>query len=655
MIRSLVVFLVVCGLFAGCSLEKPSPPSWDTQWRLPLVNRSYSVLDLIEEIDQEGLRVDSLGNPEIYVQEQIDTVTVGENLTSRGYSQKLVQELGVLKIESPDSQSLEVELSEFNPPWVGQTVLPFHFEVTQSLAVFDEFSHATVEAGKLYISVHNSLGLDLDSLTLRLRDDYNSQILGTIEVAGGLADSQSHDDSLSLAGKTIHSQLSLILEGHCPGGEPGPGEHYLETIVSFSDSLSVSQAEARIPPFTKSLSQEVTTEDSTIVTSALIKSGQLSLSIENHTDLEVQLSIRCPDLLYQGEGHTVSTYLLPWESVELSYSLEGYELQPQGEEIPQSITVNLGALLPGSGEEFRNFDENDSITAAVEIGELVYSEVTGRLKPTVVEFDPQTEVLELPQGLEQLHLTAAELYLTIYNQAGFPADLVLELSGNNGKSLNISDRIEAQAMPPSPRKTTIVKGGEELAGFLNPFPEEITFEGRAIFNPEYESGHISEADRLYGEIEIRSPLSFAILDTAEIEMDMEEVDGEWEDADRLRSGEVAAQLENHLPVGAEVTIYIGEVGDSSIYSHPATVVVGPVSVTAAEVDGFGLATGVAETSFQKPLSRQELNMFVNDLVYVAKKIVLFPTEVEEGVNIQSDDYLGIEAAVELSVELGGED
>jgi len=199
MIRSLIVLVVVYSLFTGSSLEKPSPPSWDTRWHLPLVNKSYSVLDLREDIDQEGLTVDSLGNAEIYIRQQIDTVRVADNLTPAGYSEKLVQQLGTVEIESPELQSVSVELSEFNPTWVGQTVLPFRFEVTEPLAEFEDFSHATVEAGKFHLFLSNHLGVDIDSLTLKPVDDFNSQILGTIEVAGGLANNQSYNDSISPA------------------------------------------------------------------------------------------------------------------------------------------------------------------------------------------------------------------------------------------------------------------------------------------------------------------------------------------------------------------------------------------------------------------------------------------------------------------------
>ncbi len=199
MIRSLLVFLIVGTLHIGCRAEKPSFPSWDTRWHLPLVDKSYSVLDLIEEIDQEGLTLDSLGNPEIHVQEEIGTVQVADNLTSASYSEKLVQQLGTVEIEFPEPQSVSVELSEFNPTWAGRTVLPLHFEVTEPQAEFEDFSHATVEAGKFHLFLSNHLGVDLDSLTLKPVDDFNSQIPGTIEVAGHLANNQSYNDSISPA------------------------------------------------------------------------------------------------------------------------------------------------------------------------------------------------------------------------------------------------------------------------------------------------------------------------------------------------------------------------------------------------------------------------------------------------------------------------
>lgn len=654
-LEALLLLVIGCTLFNGCSIEKPSPPSWDTQWRLPLVNKSYSVLDIIEEIDQEGLTYDSLGNPEIYVNQDIDTLEVGDNLTSPGYHRRLLETLGTVEIESPGPQLVSLDLDDLDPGWPGGPLPPFHFSTSEPLAEFEDYSYATVETGMIHVEIYNSLGLDLDTLTVQLVDDYDSQILGTIEVEGGLPNGQTANDSLSLAGKTIHNQFSLVMEGHSPGGDLGPGDQSLQINVSFSDSFTVSQAEAKIPEFSKRHNEEIATEDSSVIATAVIESGQLSLAIENHSNLEAQLYLSCPNLLYQGDSLLISRFLSPHESAQEYRSLVGYQLQPQGEEFPQSIVVNLRAEVSGTGEEKRLFDQNDSVTVSFDISDFTFSEVNGRLKPTVVELDPQTEELDLPEGLEDMHLTAAELHLTFYNGADFPADLNLVISGDNGKQLNVSGRIEARTTPQVPRRTTIVRGDEEVSSFLNPFPEEITVTGEAIFNPDYEEGYLTSEDIIYGEIEICSPLAFAILDTAEMEMDIEEVDGDWEEADRLRSGEVTAELENHLPVAAEVTLYIGQVGDDRIYDHPGTVVVGPLLIAAGQTSQLGLTTAASHNSFQEGLSRQELEVFDNEVIYVAKRIVLFPTVLEEGVNIQSSDYLRVQATAELSLEMGGED
>jgi hypothetical protein len=654
-LEALLLLIIGFTLFNGCSIEKPSPPSWDTQWRLPLVNKSYSVLDIIEEIDQEGLTYDSLGNPEIYVNQDIDTLEVGDNLTSPGYHRRLLETLGTLEIESPAPQLVSLDLDDLSPGWPGGPLPPFHFSTSEPLAEFGEYSYATVEAGMIYVEIYNSLGLDLDTLTLQLVDDYDSQILGTIEAGGGLPNGETVNDSLSLAGKTIHNQFSLVMEGHSPGGDLGPGDQSLQIAVSFSDSFTVSQAEAKIPEFTKIHSEQVTSDDSSVIATAVIESGQLSLAIENQTNLEAEVYLSCPNILYHGDSLLVTRFLSPHESAQVYSSLGGYQIQPSGEEFPQSIVVNLRAEVPGSGEEKRLFDQNDSVAVSFDISDCTFSEVNGRLKPTVVESDPQTEQLDLPEGLEDMHLTAAELHLTFHNGAAFPADLNLVISGDNGKQLDLSGRIQARTAPQVPRTTTIVKGEEEVSDFLNPFPEEITVTGQAIFNPDYAEGYLTSEDFIYGEIEIRSPLAFAILDTAEMEMDIEEVDGDWEEADRLRSGDVTAELENHLPVGAEVTLYIGQVGDDRIYDHPGTVVVGPLSIAAGQTSQLGLTTAASHNSFQEGLSRQELEVFDNEVIYVAKRIILFPTVLEEGVSIQSSDYLRVQATAALSVEVGGED
>ena len=90
MFLGLVVILVFLTL-AQCTVKKPEAPSWNSKLTIPLVNRTYTMTEIIDRIDQDGISFDSLGNVNYSLTQQLDTVSldaadfpIGRLSTKRG-------------------------------------------------------------------------------------------------------------------------------------------------------------------------------------------------------------------------------------------------------------------------------------------------------------------------------------------------------------------------------------------------------------------------------------------------------------------------------------------------------------------------------------------------------------------------------------------
>ena len=194
---------------------------------------------------------------------------------------------------------------------------------------------------------------------------------------------------------------------------------------------------------------------------------------------------------------------------------------------------------------------------------------------------------------------------------------------------------------------------EELADFLNPPPSQITVSGQATINPDYQVCTITSNDFFYGDLLIYSPFALAILDTVSIDTDISdsEIDADSrpdEFEDTFKYGTFQASLESHLPLGTAMTIYIGTVGDSTLYTDPNTLVLGPYTVQSAITDSLGHVVQTVVSSIADSLSSSQLTIFDNDSIYISQRIDLLPTD-SAGVQVLGDDYLGVNARARMQV------
>jgi hypothetical protein len=280
----------------------------------------------------------------------------------------------------------------------------------------------------------------------------------------------------------------------------------------------------------------------------------------------------------------------------------------------------------------------------------------GRIQPTEIDIDTMQEEVDIPDGLDDAQLTQAELRMRLYNNSTTDIYVDLLLSDETDtRNITVSDTIWGKSNPTDgARETELTIGSMILNSFLSPPPSEISITGSAVINPGYkDSILISKYDFFYGEVEIYSPLAFALNDTIELNLEITENEIESEDMpdfdETFIYGKIEATLTNHLPLGTRVSIFIGT--DSSTIFEDSTVVIGPFVLQSALTDDEGYVTEAVNSVIDDSLSSDEIQIFENEIIYIAPKAVLLPTG-DDGAIITGTDYIGITATARLKVKAG---
>ena len=97
-----LVVMILALTFMQCTVKKPESPTWNTQLTIPLINRTYSMSEIIDKMDQDGITMDADSAIIFSVTEDIDTVTLdADNLATGDMTYQAVQQLGLIDIPAP--------------------------------------------------------------------------------------------------------------------------------------------------------------------------------------------------------------------------------------------------------------------------------------------------------------------------------------------------------------------------------------------------------------------------------------------------------------------------------------------------------------------------------------------------------------------------
>jgi len=601
---------------------------------------------LVEKIDDSAIRLDSLGNPGIYIQKDIDTIWIKENLELSPLSEVFKDTVGEIPFTSADTQKTDLFLSDiYSGP--GGVVPPFSYRIDVNFPQLTDLQQVSIRRGIARLKVENHMGVDLDSFSVELIDSVSGTTVATIIFESGIKKDSTKTRDFDLSDKSFSSKLAGNNRGHTPGDTVLTlTDKYISYSLCFPDTVFARSATAKIPAINLTKTQAVELPTQNIINSARIKSGNLYLRLYNRTNLSANLSILLPDLTSSGSPLSLSRHIGALSFLDLTIPLSGYTFQPSGTDIDMEIS----GQTESSGENFVAISSSDSITVSVSSDTILFSFLSGIIQPTSVQIDPMQVNLDLPQGLSSVSLTDAVLDLKIKNGVGFPGSLNLNLNGDDGQSLWIYGQIE----PGSPNNPiTSVLRENNLSGFLNPIPERINLTGQAICGDGITSGNVTENDFICGEMILSSPFEF-VLDSTSIQIDpnsnslQEDLRNGLEE--KVNSAKIFLDLENHLPIGAKVELFFSR-DSATLYTSPE-LLIGPALINPAQIDSSGLVTNPVNTELVVQLNKNNLQVFQNLPFYAGGRITFQSTNGRK-IKFLSTDYIQVRSHLELEVKNGG--
>lgn len=644
-------------IFSACSIKKPQSPSWLTAWNIPISNKLYDINEILQDLDNSNLVTDSLGNPGFQVFQDFDTISAEGNLTVNGVNANLRDSLGLVDIAAPSNIAAAVDVNDLFTVNIG-VIPPSSFSYDQPLDTISRYSWVDIESGDMVVSFTNTLDCDLDTFVVTLTDLADDHIIGVSSFPGGLPDNATKVDTIALDGQVVSNALSANLQGATNAGGVlvGAGPHAVDIDVSFPGDITVSAARAETPAISRSQSELTALNDSTVVQSAMIESGSIQFNIANGSQIAFSVDISSDCFTSGGVPLSISRQVPGNSTINVNQDLAGYAFAPVDSPSTQYVKVDFSATVPPSAPSQNTISASDSLSVNADLSTVTFSSVTGRIQPTTISLPSTQQNLDVPEGLDQARLTMAQLTLNLYNNSTVAADFDIDISGD-GRLLNITGRIEGKQSPGDPALlTSVLVDSDQLSTLLDPPPSVLAISGSGTLNPDYDIATVTANDCIYGNIEIYSPFALAISSPISVDMDISgnEIDPESRPnnfQETFKSGSVDVDLESHLPLGAALTIYIGTVGDSGLYTDPTTLILGPDTLQAGLTDSSGRVTESVLSHISYSLSSDDLAIFDNDSIYVGQQILLLATD-SAGVQIMGTDYIKIRSDATMQVQMG---
>ncbi|MDZ4722372.1 MAG: hypothetical protein SGI97_00450 [candidate division Zixibacteria bacterium] len=650
-----IVYIVMLLTLAQCTIKKPEAPEWNTQLTIPLVHRTYQMAEIIDKIDQEGISIDSLDNVVFSFNQETDTATLDtDKLTTPALSYFLSQQLGLVSIVPPVIAPVDLAISSIAPlaAAIPGNIPAMNFQVDNNLPSITSFSSVTIANGQLYVVIDNTLGIDLDVVTVDLFDQSGPTLISSQSFPTGIPSGTVDSVAISLNGRTISNNLLAQVSCHTPGGSVlSASNKSLSTAVHFSSLLNVSAATAEIPALNRNFSQQIQLNETDAVHSATLSNGTLSLTITNTTPLQSSVTLTFPDLELNGTPLSLIQSVNPNGNTVANINLANYTLSPNDLSVPQQIAVIVVAAVPSTAPSQVTVDQSQQFSVTAQLDNLTFGSVTGVFAATNATIDPIVKLVNVPTGFDAVTLTSGILTIEIENAVGLPGSLDLVLNGSNGKSLNIGGAVAPKS---GGSATVTVLIDTTVADFMTPLPDSVVISGTATFGNGSTVGTISAGDYIFATIGIFAPLEVILTETT-IETDIESQDIEQDNIDAITDHVVEARfiysITNHLPLGVRVNIFLG--GDSATVASAPLLAFDTIAILAAPVVG-GIVSDTISTGYRTIiLDSADIQVLKNNPLFIATELVLSGSN-GQPIKLTTNDYITINARIEVEYRFDGE-
>ncbi|MBK8166415.1 MAG: hypothetical protein IPK64_10720 [bacterium] len=666
-VRSRLAMLLTAGLalagLAGCQVNEPAMPTFDTTLSLPL---GVERLDVAEAVDSEDfLDIAQDGTLLLRVDGDPDTLSFDFDLNAEIAAQALDEGLGSFDLAPVGPLGYGFQLQDVWAPAAGAnglvTIVPaFPLAATSPDQDVPDITSATLAAGTAAVTVTNGLAVPIsasagpDQLALVLESPEGT-VFATF-VFDQIDPGQSRTRVFDLAGAVMPDRLRVRLAGGSAGSGGAPvavsGTDALDVSASFT-GLVVSSATAVVGAQSFSTTFASPLPSGYEVTEAVVAAGATTLQVANSMPVPCTATLTWDALrTAAGQPLTQQFALAAGQSTSRTIDFAGYRLADGGLPLT-TLDAAVVVTTPGSNGQPVTMGADDGLTANLAAATISFASVTGVVPESVVELEPSVQDIDLPDELTGLALTAARLVLALETTATLPGSIDLTLRGvaGNGtvRELNISESLdlgEGKALT----EIVLDQANSGIVAFLNNLPERVTLLGQVSLGGDGSLGTVRPGDTAVLRWEITAPLE-VVIDDATLDSDPRalDVDADLQEKISTHAQGARAQLEvlNHLPMALQLSVLVGQ--DPATLDAAPTLVIGPLVVQAAAT------SATTHTVTQSVISRPSFDLTAEQArVFglpglVTKVVAVLPSTNGQPVRVLSTDYLEVRGLVQLDV------
>ena len=299
-------------------------------------------------------------------------------------------------------------------------------------------------------------------------------------------------------------------------------------------------------------SNSIALDDSTVVYNAVLKSGDLSLTIDNSIGVVADVFFQI-DEFYKNSTSLDTTFTINPGVSNVEIDLSGYNLVLPSDVDTQKVNYVSNISLPSDQE--MTLSLSDSIAIEVNMTNLEFLTVTGQINPVTVDIDPVEQTIDaLPEELDGFDFEDVEMTIDFNSSIDLPVYLDLSITAYNDQSgdsvvKNVSQNIHANPSIQIPDASTLI----------NIRPDRIIARGSAQVGDLDSIGTVASDDSLSGVMTVKAPLMFLIDEDAVISPDPAELVEQGDSLgipDDIIDAALILQIENQWEFGANVSIVL---------------------------------------------------------------------------------------------------
>jgi hypothetical protein len=646
---------------------------------IPVADKTYWMLDLITDpaaIDTSSYWVWQNGDTLIFsFHDSLERVDLENQLEFDSFSQVVENYVGIRNVDPPGTETAYYPLEDIGlSPGPYPFVAPFGFgPVQKDLPEFSEYDWINPLTGTSTMTVTNNLSIPLDYLSIMVKSASNDLTIAQIVIPTILNPGESVSQSMPLPNAvtdTMDNFMFVDIEGTSPGS-PTPITLGTEETIDVSMNISEMQirfARAHIPEQSFDEDSTYTLSEADTVVLAEIKSGDVSYTLYNGTDMINHITFVLPDFVdSDGDSFFFDIQLYPNESYDVNeQDLTGYRLyRPQRDGKFRSYVdvVILDSYDPAyipelTPDGYIYVDQYQMVRVDYTVSDLTFSQFEGYLDTVVLDIEEQSLALEgLPEGLTTLGLLYTNMDINMTNAIGLPIGVELFIKAyKDGVQAAFLDVPTIQILPGDSANPVLsnftITGVESIIEVL---PDSIQAYGSSYVGG---SVNVNENQWLEGQFTIYSPFSMKV-DSTYMEPEMTTLDNGFENP--LVLVDLNLDIESHMPVAGEALIIASF--DSNAFDNPALAEVDTfihVGLPQADLGSDGFVSESGFLSVTQSLGEDQLEMFAgadeNNPLYIKTLVNIFSTQ-GQFVHCKPTDYItvGASAHAVVRIDLGGEE